>query len=362
MLDTEMDAPDTHDPEAAAEEAGLHYVHDDRPGITRARPADDAPWVYTNARGKPVINEATLARIAKLAVPPAYTDVWICPDARGHLQATGRDARGRKQYRYHADFRAHREDGKFHHIIDFAHALPAIRARVDHDMALKGLPRDKVLATIVYLLEHTLIRVGNDEYAKQNESYGLTTLEERHVVLAGSELKFHFKGKSGKEWNLSLKDRRVARVIKASQELPGQHLFHYVGEDGQVHDITSTDVNAYLHEIAGPGVTAKNFRTWAGTVLAALALAEMQHETDRAAKKNVRAAIERVAAQLGNTPTVCRKSYVHPEVVSAYMDKALMIEIVERIQEEAAGVGLRPDEGAVLAFLKGRLAGAGAAL
>lgn len=344
------DAPAT--PEAAAEAAGLHYVHDDRPGITRARAADDQPWVYTAPSGKTLTHPAALARIAHLAIPPAYTAVWICPDARGHIQATGRDAKGRKQYRYHEEFRAHRDGHKFNHLLDFADALPIIRARVDKDMARPGLPREKVLATIVYLLEHTLIRVGNDEYAKQNESYGLTTLEERHVVLAGSELKFRFKGKSGKEWNLALKDRRVARILKQAQELPGQHLFHYVGEDGQVHDVTSTDVNAYLHEIAGPGVTAKNFRTWAGTVLAALALAEMEHETAIDAKKNVRLAIEGVAAQLGNTPTVCRKSYVHPEVVSAYMDQRLMIRMADALEHQAA---LRPEEAAVLAFLRGRL-------
>ena len=356
MDDTSLTGPAAA--EAAAEEAGLRYVHDDKPGITRARDGDG--WAYTDAKGRPITDEKTVARINKLAIPPAYTDVWICPNPRGHLQATGRDARGRKQYRYHADFRAVREEGKFEHMLEFARALPAIRARVSADMAMRGLPREKVLATVVYLLEHTLIRVGNEEYAKTNESFGLTTLNEEHVDVTGAELKFHFKGKSGKEWNLKLKDRRVAKTLKAAQELPGQHLFHYKGEDGTVHDIGSADVNAYLHEIAGPGVTAKNFRTWAGTVLAALALHEMEaSDSPKLAKKNVRAAIERVAAQLGNTPTVCRKSYVHPEVVNAYMDRGLMLEIVERIEEElGAQATLRPEEQAVLAFLHARLAAA----
>lgn len=342
-------------PEQAAEEAGLHYVHATDPGIRRERDADG--WRYIGPSGKPVTDEKTLARIAKLAIPPAYADVWICKDARGHLQAVGTDARGRRQYRYHADFRAIRDSNKFGHMLDFARALPKVRATIGQHMALRGMPREKVLATVVYLLETTLIRVGNDEYAKDNASFGLTTLESRHVAIAGSEMRFRFKGKSNKEWNLRLKDRRVAKLVKAAQELPGQHLFQYVGEDGTPHAVTSSDVNAYLRDIAGTPVTAKDFRTWAGTVLAATALAEFDaFETPTAAKKNVKAAIERVAAQLGNTPTICRKCYVHPEIVGAYMDKALALTIAARVEHAIEDAGeLHPDEQAVLAFLKERI-------
>ena len=363
-MDNELasDAPELAEtgmlaPEQAAEEAGLHYVHATDPGIGRERAGEG--WRYFGPSGKPVTDEKTLARIAKLAIPPAYTDVWICKDARGHLQAVGKDARGRKQYRYHADFRAIRDANKFEHMLEFARALPTIRVTIDKHMALRGMPREKVLATVVYLLETTLIRVGNDEYAKENASFGLTTLRNRHVKIEGSELRFRFKGKSNKEWNLRLKDRRVAKLVKAAQELPGQNLFQYVGEDGTTHGVTSSDVNAYLHEIAGANVTAKDFRTWAGTVLAATALAEFEaFETTTAAKKNVKAAIERVSAQLGNTPTICRKCYVHPEIVGAYMDKALALTIAERVEEALhEDHALHPEEEAVLAFLKGRLAG-----
>ena len=342
-------------PEQAAEDAGLHYVHATDPGIRRER--DGEGWRYLGPGGKPVTDDKTLARIAKLAIPPAYADVWICKDARGHLQAVGTDVRGRRQYRYHADFRAIRDSNKFGHMLEFARALPRVRAAIARDMALRGMPREKVLATVVYLLETTLIRVGNDEYAKDNASFGLTTLENRHVAIAGSELRFCFKGKSNKEWNLRLKDRRVARLVKAAQELPGQHLFQYVGEDGTPHAVTSSDVNAYLREIAGTAVTAKDFRTWAGTVLAATALAQFEaFETSTAAKKNVKAAIERVAAQLGNTPTICRKCYVHPEIVGAYMDKVLALTIAARVEDALdTDDALHPEEQAVLAFLKGRL-------
>ncbi len=345
-------------PEQAAEEAGLHYVHATDPGIAREK--DGEGWRYTGPTGKPILDEKLLAHIAKLAIPPAYTDVWICRDPRGHLQAVGKDVRGRRQYRYHADFRAIRDSNKFDHMLDFARALPTIRATIDQHMAMRGMPREKVLATVVYLLETTLIRVGNDEYAKDNASFGLTTLRNRHVRIEGSELRFRFKGKSNKEWNLRLKDRRIARLVKSAQELPGQSLFQYVGEDGETHPVTSSDVNAYLREIAGTSVTAKDFRTWAGTVLAATALAEFDaFETPTAAKRNVKAAIERVSAQLGNTPTICRKCYVHPEIVGAYMDKALALTLADRVEDALAdGTELRPQEQAVLAFLKTRLAGA----
>ena len=343
-------------PEVAAQEAGLHYVHATDPGIRRER--DGEGWRYFGPAGKAIVDEKVLARIAKLAIPPAYTDVWICKDARGHLQVVGKDARGRKQYRYHADFRAVRDSNKFHHMLDFARALPKVRTTIDKHMKLHGMPREKVLATVVYLLETTLIRVGNDEYAKENESFGLTTLQNRHVAVEGAKLNFHFKGKSNKEWNLTLKDKRVAKLVRQAQDLPGQHLFQYLGEAGQPHAVTSSDVNAYLHEIAGAAVTAKDFRTWAGTVLAATALSEFEAvETTAKAKKNVKAAIERVAAQLGNTPTICRKCYIHPEIVGAYMDKALALTITERIDDALVeDEGLHSHEEAVLTFLKGRLA------
>ena len=245
----------------AAEEAGLSYVDDARPGLTRRRSGKG--FSYKDAKGNPVRDRATLDRIRKLAIPPAYTDVWICPRRNGHIQATGRDAKGRKQYRYHPDFRQAREENKFSRIMSFADALPKIRSRIDADMRKKGLPRDKVLATVVHLLETTLIRVGNDDYARTNRSYGLTTLRDPHVRIAGAALKFRFMGKSGKEWNVSLKDKRVARIVKACQDLPGQELFQYLDEDGQQRDVTSSDVNAYLREITGQDFTAKDFRTWA---------------------------------------------------------------------------------------------------
>lgn len=344
------------DPVEAAELAGLSYVHDDRPGITREPHGDG--FRYRAPDGKLIRDPAELERIGKLAIPPAYSEVWICPDPDGHLQATGRDAKGRKQYRYHQRFREFRDSTKFEHMFDFAEALPTIRATVADHMGRRGLSREKVLATVVHLLETTMIRVGNDDYAKQNGSFGLTTLRDRHAVIDGSELKFRFKGKSGKKWDLKIKDRRVARIVKACQDLPGQELFQWQDAGGNVHDVTSSDVNAYLKEISGREITAKDFRTWTGTVLAALALAEYQEiDTDAAAKKNVRAAIERVAARLGNTPAVCRKAYVHPEVLNAYLSRQLALEIKEEAEHELRdGVAsLRPEEVAVLTLLRNRL-------
>lgn len=344
------------DPRDAAESVGLRYATDDTPGIARKRSGKG--WSYRDATGAKVTDKATIERVNKLAIPPAYTDVWICPDPDGHMQATGRDAKGRKQYRYHERFREVRDGTKYEHMLDFARALPAIRTQIDHDMSLRGLPRAKVLATVVHLLEATMIRVGNADYAKQNQSYGLTTLNNRHVAVEGGDLRFRFKGKSGKQWNLKLKDRRVARIVKASQDLPGQHLFQYLDDAGERHDVTSSDVNAYLKEIAGHQITAKDFRTWTGTVLAALALSEFERvDSQAAAKKNVKAAIERVSARLGNTPTVCRKCYVHPEVLDSYLDDALVLELQEEIADELGhgGGGLRPEEVQVLAFLQKRL-------
>jgi DNA topoisomerase I len=344
------------DPRDAAESAGLTYVSDEEPGIRRQKAGTG--FTYIRPGGGKVEDEATLNRIRKLAVPPAYTDVWICAKANGHIQATGRDAKGRKQYRYHPDFRAIRESTKYEHMLEFAKSLPAIREKIAEHMALRGLPREKVLATVVNLLETTLIRVGNDDYAKQNKSYGLTTLKNQHVAVNGSELRFQFKGKSGKVWRLKVKDRRIAKIVRACQDLPGQELFGYVDETGEHHDVTSTDVNAYLREITGRDLTAKDFRTWQGTVLAAVALQEFESfDTKAALKKNVKAAIERVASRLGNTPTICRKCYVHPEVLTAYAEGQLLFQIKGEVEAELREnlPDLRPEEAAVLTFLEARL-------
>lgn len=338
----------------AAEAAGLSYVSDDGPGIKRIRRG--RLFRYVAANGEPLRDAATLERIRKLAIPPAYEDVWICPRANGHLQASGRDAKGRKQYRYHEDFRAVRDGTKYGRLPEFAGALPSIRSRVNADMALRGLPREKVLATVVHLLETTMIRVGNSRYAQSNKSYGLSTLKTRHVAIEGSELKFRFTGKSGKQWRLSLRDRRVARIVRAAQELPGQHLFQYLDLDGSPHEVTSGDVNRYLKEISNAELTAKDFRTWTGTVLAAVALNELgKPESATAGARKVKTAAEAVAAILGNTPTVCRKCYIHPEIIDAYLagELALRVTIADK---DAGPTDLAPEEQAVLRFLKRRIA------
>jgi DNA topoisomerase-1 len=346
---------DVLQPEVAAESVGLNYVTDEAAGITR-KPRRGG-FNYYDPKGKRVEEGDTLGRIRKLAIPPAYTKVWICPDPEGHIQATGRDAKGRKQYRYHERFRAIRDSTKYDHMLEFAAALPMIRSKIDEDMKLPGLPREKVLATIVHLLETTMIRVGNIDYVKQNKSYGLTTLRDRHVEVEGAELRFSFKGKSGKEWKLRVKNRRVARIVKAAQDLPGQHLFQYLDDQGERREVSSTDVNAYLKAISGRNITTKDFRTWTGTVLAALALAEFEAvDSEAAAKKNVRAAIEAVAGRLGNTPTVCRKCYINPEIFNSYFDNSLMLQAKAEAEEELSHVGsLKPEEAAVLAFLHSRL-------
>ncbi|MCJ2079762.1 DNA topoisomerase IB [Methylobacterium sp. J-090] len=345
------------DPRDAAEEAGLAYVDDATPGLTRRR--SGTGFSYRDPKGAPVRDAKTLARIRALAIPPAYTDVWICARANGHIQATGRDAKGRKQYRYHEGFRAARDQTKFEHIMTFADVLPGLRARVDADMGKAGLPREKVLATVVHLLETTLIRVGNDDYARTNKSFGLTTLRDRHARIAGSALTFRFKGKSGKTWDLGVKDRRVARIVKACQDLPGQELFQYRDADGTVRDVTSADVNAYLRAITGQPITAKDFRTWAGTVLAALALQEFEaFDSAAAAKKNLRTAIESVASRLGNTPTICRKCYIHPQVLDGYLEGDLLLQVKDAVEDELRHdlTRLKPEEAAVLGLLQARLA------
>jgi DNA topoisomerase-1 len=346
------------DPRGAAQSAGLHYVSDTEPGIRRKRAGKG--FTYLMPSGETVQDEATRRRIRKLAIPPAYTGVWICKRADGHLQATGRDARGRKQYRYHAQFREVRESTKYDHMLEFARSLPAIRNTIASHMALRGLPRDKIFATVVHLLETTLIRVGNNDYVQQNKTYGLTTLRGEHVKVDGSELRFQFKGKSGKTWSLRMSDRRVAKIVKACQELPGQELFQYLDESGETRSVTSVDVNTYLHEITGREVTAKDFRTWAGTILAATLLQQSEGgDTQAKLKKTLRAAIERVAARLGNTVAICRKCYVHPEILNAYTERALALNIRDEQSGETRGSsrGLTPEEAAVLALLELRLSG-----
>lgn len=344
------------DPVASAKAAGLRYVDDRMPGIRRERVGEQ--FRYYDPQGREITDPATLERIRKLGVPPAYTDVWICPIPNGHLQATGRDAKGRKQYRYHPRWREVRDETKYHRMMAFGEALPQIRARVAQDMQRPGLPRPKVLATVVWLLENTLIRVGNDEYARQNKSYGLTTMRDKHVRIDGSTVRFEFRGKSGKKHQISVRDRRLANIVKKSRDLPGYELFQYIDEHGERQDVTSDDVNAYLREITGQDFTAKDFRTWAGTVLAAMALQEAapwQKESE--AKRNVVRAIEHVAERLGNTPSICRKCYVHPEIIDAYLEGTLLETLEQRIEQELTDQynGLRAEELAVLRVLQQRL-------
>jgi len=344
-------------PQEEAACAGLTHVSDEEPGIRRRRAGKGFSYRWPDKA--PVTEEDTLARIARLAIPPAYRDVWICADPDGHLQATGRDARGRKQYRYHPRWTELREGTKFGRMLEFCRALPGLRETVDADLGRRGLPREKVLAAVVRLLETTLIRVGNESYARENRSYGLTTLRDGHTEIDGSEVRFSFKGKSGKAWNVSLRDRRLARVVRACRDVPGDELFQYLDRDGDRHTVTSGDVNAYLRAATGEDFTAKDFRTWAGTVLAAMALTEFESfDSAAAAKRNVTRAIEQVAARLGNTPAVCRKSYVHPEILGAYLEGNLLTALKTEVEAELRDQlpGLDAEEVAVLAFLRERLA------
>ena len=342
---------------SSARAAGLRYSNDTRPGISRRRAGRG--FSYRDADGAPIRDSAVLGRIRALAIPPAWTDVWICPDPVGHLQATGRDARGRKQYRYHARWRVRRDESKFERLIDFGRALPRIRRRCDADLARPGLTREKVLATVVRLLETTLIRVGNDEYARLNRSFGLTTLRGRHVRVDGTSIRFRFRGKSGQRHEVGLRDRRLAAIVRRCQELPGQELFAYIGPDGEVHDIASDDVNDYLREISGADVTAKDFRTWAGTVLAYRALrAAGVAEDARDAQRNVVAAVKQTALQLGNTPAVARRSYVHPAVVDAYLDGSFRGALLEAAESRVSPptAADRAEELEVIALLRRQLA------
>ena len=348
------------DARAAARTSGLRYASDDRPGLTRHRAGRG--FTYRDVDGRTIRDRDVRARIDALAIPPAWTDVWICPWPNGHLQATGRDARGRKQYRYHPRWGARRGVDKFERMIAFADALPAIRRRCERDLRRPGLPRDKVLAAVVRLLETTLIRVGNDEYARLNRSFGLTTLRGRHARVAGSEVRFRFRGKSGAMHDVGLRDRRLAAIVRRCQELPGQELFQYVGDDGDVHDVASDDVNDYLRDITGGGFTAKDFRTWAGTVLAYRALRGLQPEDHGpAARRNVVQAIRMTAERLGNTPSVARGSYVHPAVLEAYLDGRLRGALVEAAETQAEPpVGAdRDEERAVVRLLRQRSSAAG---
>ena len=352
----------TTDPQYSAVSAGLHYVCDAGRGIRRRIGA--LGFEYVNARGRRIRDPRVLRRIAALAIPPAWKDVWICPDPRGHLQATGRDARGRKQYRYHSAWHACRDETKFDRMQAFAAALPTIRARTVVDVQRPGLSRDKVLAAVVQLLEKSLIRVGNDEYAKQNRSFGLTTLRDGHVKVKGASVRFEFRGKSGVRHRVDVNDARLARIVKQCRDLPGQELFQYIDDDGRRQDVTSTDVNAYLRKIAGQDFTAKDFRTWAGTVLAATALFEVEHASSASqAKRKVVAVVDAVAGVLGNTRSVCRKSYIHPIVIDSYLSGRLARPrdvTAARRGPRPGSNALRPDERAVLALLQ-RSSGAAAA-
>jgi DNA topoisomerase I len=344
-------------PTDAARLAGLRYSQDDQPGIARRR--SGRGFAYRRPNGAAVRDKATLERIRALAIPPAWTDVWICTDPDGHLQATGRDARGRKQYRYHARWSDRQEGTKFDRMVAFARALPKIRRRCDADLGRPGLPREKVLAAVVKLLELTLIRVGNDEYARLNRSFGLTTLRDRHARVSGTQVRFRFRGKSGKQHEVGLRDRRLATVVKRCQDLPGQELFQYVDADGVVTDVASDDVNAYLREISGGDFTAKDFRTWAGTVLAYRALQALQPADDDAvSRRNVVAAMRTTADRLGNTPAVARRSYVHPAVIDAYLDGSIGGALVDAVEDsgDLPAEATLAEEAQVVKLLRDRLA------
>jgi DNA topoisomerase-1 len=339
----------------AAASAGLRYVTDRAPGIARRRVGSG--FRYVDARGAIVRQDDELKRIRALAIPPAWRDVWISSDPRGHLQATGRDARGRKQHRYHPRWRKVRDEAKYDRILEFAAALPALRRRACEDIAVNGLPRGKVVAALVQLLEKTLIRVGNAEYARDNQSFGLTTLRDGHARISGSTIRFRFKGKAGKFHDISFSDARLARIVKRCQELPGRDLFQYLDDEGKVQDIGSADVNEYLRDVMGREFTAKDFRTWTGTVLAARSLEELQEfGSETQAKKNILQAVDAVAGVLGNTRAVCRKCYIHPAIVDAYMDRTLAASLGSRARRRPAGPhSLSAFESAVLALLRRRL-------
>ena len=336
--------------------AGLRYVSDSMPGIRRHR--HGRGFTYTGPDGTVVRSREALKRFKSLVIPPAWTDVWICPDEDGHLQVTARDARGRKQYRYHPRFRQHRDGTKFERMFEMSNVLWKIRERVESDIELPGLARDKIMATVVWLLETTLIRVGSDEYRKANKSFGLTTLRRRHVAVVGSEMRFEFRGKSGVQHAVSVADKRIARIVQRCQELRGEELFKYIDDEEKQQTVDAEDVNAYLQEITGQDITAKDFRTWAGTMLVAETLRAVgPAKTKREAEKNIVAAVDVTAKRLGNTRSVCRKYYIHPALIDAYLEGSVLPPLPERkwSTRKKAGPVLRQHETDVLAFLKARL-------
>lgn len=339
-----------------ARQVGLRYVSDDMPGLRRI-PAKTG-FLYVSPDGSPLRDKKTLERVRRLAIPPAWQDVWICPVANGHLQATGRDARQRKQYRYHADWRRVRDETKYERTISFGEALPMIRKRITEDIAGAAFTRDKVLATVLYLLQATMIRVGNAEYARTNKSYGLTTLCNRHVQFEGNRLRFSFRGKSGVRHSVTLNDRRLTRLVKQMRDLPGQALFQYLGDDGELHAVSSSDVNEYLRAITGEDYTAKDFRTWSGTMLAAMALKEYDGFTSEAeARRNINAALEQVAEKLGNTLAICRKCYVHPAIIDAYLDRSIFspAQPARPPRTESRAHGLSSEEKWLISLLQQRM-------
>lgn len=339
-----------NNPAGLARSAGLRYVSDDRPGIRRV--AKGKGFIYIDPAGRRIRGGEVLSRIRSLVIPPAWTDVWICPVEDGHIQAVGRDAKGRKQYRYHPRWQEVSNETKFDRMLAFGEKLPRIRRRIRQDLRRKGLPRERVLAAVLTLLEQTLIRIGNDEYVAQNSSYGLTTLRDRHADVRGSRIRFRFRGKSGKEHEVELSDRRLARIVRDCQDLPGQELFQYVDDDGNVQDVTSTDVNTYLREITGDDYTAKDFRTWAGTVLFVDALRKMDPCRSQAqARRELRQLIQNVARQLRNTPTVCRKYYIHPFTIQAFSDNSIF-ELMDQICQHDRGSSRISTESIVMKLLR----------
>jgi len=340
----------------SAEAAGLRYVTDAAPGIRSQRRGRG--FVYFAIDGQVIRDKAELERIRKLVIPPRWTNVWICPIPSGHLQVTARDARGRKQYRYHPTYRAVRDETKFGRMIAFSDILPLIRERVERDVALPELARDKVLATVVWLLERNLIRVGNDEYARDNGSFGLTTLRRRHVTVSGAKLRFEFRGKSGVPHSVAITDRRIARVVQRCQELPGQELFQYLDDEGRRQSVDAGDINEYLRRITGRQVTAKDFRTWAGTTLAAASLRELgKFKTEKQAKANIVAAIDQISKRLGNTRAVCRKYYIHPVILEAYFEGVTIPPTpgdARQLRTSGRPAALRRDELAVIELLRQR--------
>jgi DNA topoisomerase-1 len=340
----------------SAAAAGLVYVTDAMPGIRRQR--HGRGFTYIGPDGEIIRTRESLQRFRSLVIPPAWTEVWICPHEDGHLQVTARDARGRKQYRYHPHFRQHRDGTKFERLFDLSDVLWKIRERVESDIALPGLARDKIMATVVWLLETTLIRIGSDEYRKANKSFGLTTLRRRHVAVVGSELRFEFRGKSGIQHAVSVTDKRIARIVQRCQELRGEELFKYLDDDGKRQEVDAEDVNAYLQQVTGRDITAKDFRTWAGTMLAADALRNMGlAQSKREAERNIVAAVDMTAKRLGNTRSVCRKYYIHPVLIEAYLEGSVLPPMPERTwsKRKSKGPTLRQHEMDVLAFIKARL-------